>query len=304
MSIFRKQDRRNWSLGSTIYYGGYSAADVEKKIDAGGDVNGKFKSDYYTRHMIRWAAERANGEVVKLLLKKGADPNVGSESDSPLLAAVKAASAESVQALLDAGARIDPKSYNGETPLMVAARQGSGDIVKLLADRGADVNAQLKDGNTALHLAASLGFANLSMYLIEKGANPTLTNGNMNMAADVAEKEFPGLAAMIRAKISPEEPKRAEPDPGWRLVATDEVAHVAVKEPIGYRVTEIFNFAARTYTQIAANLDSKAESQSVKAFSELDNSEIVDKAYCELVRLGGRADYADSGKKKLQAPGL
>ena len=304
MSIFRKQDRRNWGLWSSLYYWGSSVADVEKKIAAGGDVNAVYKGDYESHTMLRWAAAHNDTDIIRLLLAKGADPNAGPDADSSLFESINRRNIDALRALLDAGAKVDVKGYNDETPLIAATKAGLGEFVKLLVERGADVNAQLKDGNTALHLAAAQGYANLATYLIEKGANPALTNGNFNTPADVAEKEYPGLAALIREKTPGVAPKPAEIDPGWRLVSEREIAHVAVKEPIGYRVTEIFNFAARTYTHIAANLDSKAESQSVKAFSELDTSETVDKAYAELVRLGGRADYADAGKKKLQAPGL
>jgi ankyrin repeat protein len=301
VSIFRKQDRLNWSLGSTIYYRG-SAADVEKKIEAGADVNGIYKNDYYKKSMLRWAVDRNDSAIVRLLLSKGADPNAGPDNDKPLMTAVSHSNLDVVRALLEAGATIEVMAYGKETPLIVAAAAGSAEIVKLLVERGADVNAQNASGNTALHMAATRGYANLARFLMENGAKPDMTNGNMNTAADVAEKEYPGLAAMIRGKAQPDAP--VEADPGWKLVAAHEVAHVEMKEAVGYRVTEIFNFAARTYTHIAANLETKAESQSVKAFCELDSAEYVDKAYRELTRLGGKTDYADTGKKKLQTPGL
>ena len=304
MNIFRKQDRRDWALWSSIYYSGATAENVKKKIEAGGNVNAYYSTDYENHTMLRWAASHNDTEIIRVLLAHGADPNKALVWDAPLFESVDRRNLDAVRALLDAGADIEVKRYNDETPLISAAKAGQGDIVKLLVERSATVNAQLKDGNTALHLAAAQGYANLATYLIENGADPALTNGNLNTAADVAEKEYPGLASLIREKTPGAKPKHVEVDPGWRLVSSVEVAHVEVKNPIGYRVTEIFNFAARTYTQIATNLESKAESQTLKAFSELDTCETVDKAYGELVRLGGHADYADSGKKKLQAPGV
>ncbi|MEZ0225851.1 MAG: ankyrin repeat domain-containing protein [Alphaproteobacteria bacterium] len=304
MSIFRKQDRRNRSLWASIYYSNHTAADVQSKIEAGGDVNAVYKDEYYSRTMLHWAIDRNDAEVIRLLLDKGAAPNQGAPHDAPLMGAVNHRNLMAVRALLDAGAEVDVKSYNDETPLIAAAKNGLEDIVKALVERGADVNAQLRSGNTALHLAAEQGHASIALYLMEKGANAARTNGNLNTAADVAEKSFPGLAAQIRGKAQPGQPKPAEIDPGWRLLAGEEVAHVAVKDAVGYRVTEIFNFAARTYTHIASNLETKAESQSIKSFSELDNAEYLDRAYRELVRLGGKAEFGDAGKKKLPAPGM
>jgi hypothetical protein len=303
MSIFRKQDRRNWSLGSSVYYTGSSIADIEKKIAAGGDVNATFSDNYTHRPIIWWAAVRGRSDVVRLLLAKGADPNAGENSGYvPLMTAIEKRDIEMAKALLDAGAHVNNQK-DGETPLILAARQGCGEIVKLLVEKGADVNAQLRDGNTALHLAAVHGYANLALYLVEKGANVAMTNGNLNTAADVAEKEYPGLAALIRGKAQPDTSKPLAVDTGWRLLAADEIAHVTVKEPVGYRITEIFNFTARTYAHIACNLESRAESQSIKSFSELESGALLDKAHAELIRLGGCAERGPAGTKRLPAPG-
>jgi ankyrin repeat protein len=303
VSLFSKQGRRDRNLWASIYYSGHTADDVQKKIEAGGNVNAVHKDEYYSRTMLLWAIDRNSAEIIRLLLDKGADPNQGAPHDAPLMATVVRRNLEAVRALLDAGAEVDVKAYGDETPLIAAAKCGLDDIVKILVERGADVNAQLRGGNTALHLAAEQGHANIVLYLMEKGANPATTNGNLNTAADLAEKSYPGLASQIREKAQSGQPKPSKPDPGWRLVTGDEVAHVAIKETVGYRITEIFNFSARTYTHIASNLETKTESQSVKAFSELDNAEFIDKAYHELVRLGGKAEYGDIVKKKLQAPG-
>ena len=213
-------------------------------------------------------------------------------------------SPELVKTLLAAGAEADAKDSYGDTPLIQAVRAGTGDIVQMLVEKGANVNAVARDGNTTLHFAASQGFANLARFLIEKGASVNAANGNLNTPADVAEKEYPGLAKMIRGEAAPPAEIAPAADSSWKLVAPDEIAHVAIKDAIGYRVTEIFNFKARTYTHIACNLESRAESQAVKAFSDLDGGGLVGEAYQQLVRLGGRAEYeAAVDKKKLPSPG-
>lgn len=302
MSLFNKQDRLNGRLGNRIYYN-YSLADIGKCLELGADVNALYNNDYSEMSVLAWAAQRNREEVVALLLSHGADPNPKDGSGmSPLLRAVNHKNLDAVKALVAAGATVNAGDSDQKTPLLLAVRHGAGDLVKFLVENGADVNVRGRDGNTPLHLAAQQGFANLAKYLIENGADRNAANVNLNTAADVAEKEYPVLAAMIRGEAAPAVPPAEPADSVWKLVAADEIARVRSKEGIGYRITEIFNFSARTYTHIACNLESRAESQAVKSFSELDGGGLVDAAYDELVRLGGRADYIAPEKKRLAPP--
>jgi ankyrin repeat protein len=56
-------------------------------------------------------------------------------------------------ALLDAGAKADPRDYLRRTPLHWAAQRSDVDLVQLLLERGASLDAVDVDGLTALHLA-------------------------------------------------------------------------------------------------------------------------------------------------------
>lgn len=77
-----------------------------------------------------------NAELVKVLLKKGADLSIRCESDSPLIAAALMGHKDVVVALLEAGADVNDKS-GGDTVLQKARRNGHREIVALLEKHGA-----------------------------------------------------------------------------------------------------------------------------------------------------------------------
>jgi ankyrin repeat protein len=62
-------------------------------------------------------------------------------------------SAEMVQILLAAGARVDARQMEWKTPLMLAAAGGNAPVVRLLLEAGADVHARDGGEQTALDLA-------------------------------------------------------------------------------------------------------------------------------------------------------
>ena len=164
-------------------------------VSAGADVN---KWDLYGRSPLYMAADvstlpvKGNGamavipsedsvtalEVAKMLLEKGANPNLQlkrrppyrdvpqdrggdiilAQGATPLLRAARAGDAPFVELLLKNGARVDLPSKEGVTPLMAAAGVEFGDRVtrgrnrtkegvlatmQLLLDAGADINARM-----------------------------------------------------------------------------------------------------------------------------------------------------------------
>lgn len=298
MSIFSKQDRLNQRLGNRIRYH-YDLDSIKKVLDDGADPKGTAKDSYYTHTMVYWAAECGREDVVRLLVERGADPN-GNGKQYPLTTAVRHNCGGAVTALLELGAKLERLKYGDEALLLIAAKNGQGDIMQALVEHGADINARTPAGETALHLVAAKGHANLVKYLMDKGADINAANVNMNTPADVAEKDFPRIADMIKSTQAPALPVPAVSS-DWSLTEPDEVARVKDKALIGYRVTEIFNFSARLYTQIARNLDTGAESQSVKGFAELGDGAAVEAAHAALVKLGGKGDIL--AKVKLPAPG-
>ena len=146
---------------------------VEMLIKAGANVNTVEK--YHNQTPLMWAAAAPKnaGEMVKLLLSKGADvkpralyttgrarfPRSPARQYRPvggltaLLYAARDGCYDCVEALIGAGADVNVPTPEGVTPLMIALDNDHNDVAKLLLDRGA--NPQVWDwwGRTALYIA-------------------------------------------------------------------------------------------------------------------------------------------------------
>lgn len=247
---------------------------VRAAIEAGADVNA---CGEHGHSALAYHASSRRIHILKLLLEKGADPN--------------------------------GKTNNNYTPLMAAASDNDVDTITLLLEKGAYINARSSDGRCALHHAAYWGRGNAIACLIAQGADNTLRDSRMNSAADIAIKEnYPGIAALLRGDL---DDKPADPVPdlpgGWQKTAEDEIARVSNKPQIGYRMTEIFNFRALHYTQISANMQSGAESQSLRGFDDFSDPSLLREAMGELLSRGGAVApevQARLAGKSSQKPGL
>lgn len=305
MSIFNKKDRATSRLGRRAY-SSKSIEQVREAIEAGGDVNAVYSTDWDYNTVIGWAVVHNRADLVALLIEHGATPENPKNGDNqPLLQAVHSKRLAAAEALIAGGANLEVKDDDNVTPLIRAAIENAPKMLKLLIDSGANVDAQDRKGNSALHHAASKGQAEIVRLLLDAGINRDLPNGNMNTAADVAAKEYPRIADMIRGVLPQLDAAPVAPvaeDIGWKLTDSSEVARVSEKPAIGYRVTEIFNFSAGLYTQIARNLETNAESQSSKTFAQLADSAAVEAARNALLQLGGDAAPV-AEKKKLPMPG-
>jgi ankyrin repeat protein len=76
------------------------------------------------------------------------------ELTDPLMVAIRAGDAASMQSLLEAGADANARDENGDTALMRAALYADGDSMTLLLARGADTGGRGTDGATPLVRAA------------------------------------------------------------------------------------------------------------------------------------------------------
>ncbi len=95
-------------------------------------------------------------EAVRLLLARGASPDLAARNPMKVAAIHAAAAARSVaitRALVEAGANVNAVQQAGFTPLHAAAMEGSLEIAKILLDHGADRGAKADDGRTALAMA-------------------------------------------------------------------------------------------------------------------------------------------------------
>ena len=146
-------------------------------LDAGINPNARDASDEGRTALIS-AAARGDLEVVKLLIQRGADPNVTDNNGYTALLHALEARYDQVEQVLLNHPKLDPhaRGFNGVTTLSKYVWRERKDAVQKLLDLGADVNAQDNDGDAPLHGAAQSGNVEILDLLLAKGANPNLTN--------------------------------------------------------------------------------------------------------------------------------
>jgi uncharacterized protein len=119
------------------------------------------------------AALAADTTVMRLLLKYGADPNIGTfEGTTPLMAAAgvnwvydqtfdegPAARLEAVKLCHELGNDVNAVNSMGLTALMGAANRGSDDIIAFLVEKGARLDLKDKEGRDAMAWAEGVFLA-------------------------------------------------------------------------------------------------------------------------------------------------
>jgi hypothetical protein len=147
-----EESRRGWDVrsqeGQRLFLDAVASGDAEVVkafIDEGADVNSPINAIL--------PLQLARGvKVVKLLVSAGANVNGMSKKvlGPPLENAAKLGDVDSIQALIEAGAKVNGKSADGTTVLMEAAKSGNPDAVMVLLAAGADAHAKNDHGDDAL----------------------------------------------------------------------------------------------------------------------------------------------------------
>ncbi len=125
---------------------------------------------------LMWATYKVDHELVRALLKAGAQANIANQyGATPLAEAVKLGDVELVRLLLDARADANSPNLDNQTALMLAASIGSVKIGELLIAKGADVNAvETFRGQTALMWAAAESYPDMVDLLLAHKADVKL----------------------------------------------------------------------------------------------------------------------------------
>jgi len=147
-------------------------AAVALLLEHGANANASLRSGSTLLHD---AAMRDYPDIASLLLDHGADIEAGERGSrmSPLAQAAFSGSTETAAVLLQRGASVGVRCWEGETPLHLAAKRGHVEVVRLLLDHGADID---EAGNashaTALHCAVMKSQVEVGGLLLQRGADP------------------------------------------------------------------------------------------------------------------------------------
>jgi ankyrin repeat protein len=135
---------------------------------------------------LNLAAYKGNVELVKYLLARGADRQIGdNEGSLPIHNAAAAGHTAVVELLVAEGSDINAQDNNQETALLFALARRQFETAAWLLDHGADPKISNRQGITPLHYAVSTQQGNLCRRLITLGAdvNARTLEGNTPLVA-------------------------------------------------------------------------------------------------------------------------
>lgn len=127
-------------------------------------------------------------EAIQALMKLGANPNsLCYMGETPLTLAASRGWAAALMALLERGARIWVEGQR--LPILHhAVRSGNAETVCAVLDAGADVNQQADFGETPAHIAAEENHSEILRLLLSRGADVTIESTFDGTPLDVARE--------------------------------------------------------------------------------------------------------------------
>jgi len=150
-------------------------------------------------------------DVVKFLLKRGADPNAVTKLGStPFLLASEICDLDVIEACVEASADLDfapsgPDADNlnitGQTALFMATLKDRVDVVKFLIRKGAQVNVQNRYGVSPLLLCAESGNFELVKALVDAGADVNISPKGQLAEENLLAGQTPLLGAAKKGHL-------------------------------------------------------------------------------------------------------
>jgi ankyrin repeat protein len=263
---------------------------------------------------LHYAAGGGHLEVVKLLLKHGADPNLeirsaNGGSRTPLSNALGSASYEIAKFLCEHGSKLnvaidksgggfywvlvhlDPrfvKLYleykanpnerykNGLTPLHITARWGDIDKARLLLDCKADINVRTDDGATPLFFAAALRRRAYCEFLLKRGAR-------LDVYSACALGKTAAATSLLKAnpRLANTRDKRLQHTPLFWAVESGDVKLVELLLSLGAEV----NLRAPVYSAFLSDGPEIADKDSADKSGATPLHVAVNEGHLKIVRL-------------------
>lgn len=155
---------------------------LKNLLDLGHDVS---KPLEYSQSLLISAASSGQGEIFKLLLKRGIIVDVKQDNYGLINAAL--CHMDIFEQLLDLGVEINVNSFKIQEQLFVAARIGHESVVEKLLVRGVDVNSHKRSKcNNALNCAIEEGHERIVNLLLDHGADVNIRHPGVPAALCVA----------------------------------------------------------------------------------------------------------------------
>ncbi|XP_049640760.1 ankyrin repeat and SOCS box protein 3 [Suncus etruscus] len=136
-------------------------------LEGGANVSGSHSLCGW--NSLHQATFQENTEMVKLLLKKGANKECQDDFGiTSLFVAAQYGKFESLRLLISSGANVNCQALDKATPLFIASQEGHTSCVAQLLSSGADPNLYCNEDNWQLpiHAAAQMGHADILDLLI------------------------------------------------------------------------------------------------------------------------------------------
>jgi ankyrin repeat protein len=157
---------------------------LQALIWLGADIS---RQDAQGRCLLHDAVDAGRADVVDLLCIPALVDQLDSDSNTPLLLAVREEKGLDIcAALLKGGANPDYKDGDGHTALTRAIEQNSNMVVAMLLRAGAEPDLADDSGNTPLHLACANGNEEAVMLLLGRNCAVDLQNRLGRTALDIA----------------------------------------------------------------------------------------------------------------------
>src|SRR5262249_862512 len=158
------------------------------------------------------AADKGQGEVVRLLLRRGANVDAAdSDGWTALMWACRGGHLDIAETLLARGADISRTIVDKRAnALHLAAQNGHLAAVRALIPHGAAVDAIEARGATPLHLAVNGGRAEVVQFLLDHGADPSARLYSGMTTLELARNQNPLMLDGLKRAVAAQAARRAE----------------------------------------------------------------------------------------------